>query len=83
MSETTRQHQHLFIVRLWQETSRLASDQWRGSIEHVPSTQRIYFTSLADLTDFITWRLSSPLPSSAVEVQALEDQYGEDERVVW
>ena len=76
MSETTRQHQHLFIVRLWQETSRLASDQWRGSIEHVPSTQRIYFTSLADLTDFITWRLSTPLPSITAEAHALEEQHG-------
>jgi hypothetical protein len=52
-------------VRMWQEPSHLVSDQWRGSVEHVPSAQRIYFTSLADLNDFITWRLNSPLSPGA------------------
>lgn len=55
---------------------RPAANRGRGSIEHVPSTQRIYSTSLADLTDFITWRLSTPLPPGNAEAQAPEGQHG-------
>jgi hypothetical protein len=51
--------QHLFIVRMWQEPSNHQGDQWRGSVEHVSSTQRLYFASLGDLNDFITLRLNS------------------------
>jgi len=50
--------QHLFIVRIWQEPSRAAPPgQWRGMVEHVPAGQRLYFSSLGDLVDFITCRL--------------------------
>jgi hypothetical protein len=49
---------HLFVVRIWYEPSRRAGKQWRGSVEHVPSGQRLYFASLGDLTDFITLRLN-------------------------
>jgi hypothetical protein len=51
--------QHLFIVRMWQEVDSRKPDQWRGSVEHVPSAQRLYFASLGDLNDFITLRLNS------------------------
>ena len=52
--------EHLFIVRLWQEPSQLAAAHWRGYVEHVSSGQRLYFTSLADLNDFIGQRLARP-----------------------
>ena len=45
---------HLFIVRVWREDSRVApGGQWRGSVEHVPSGQRIHFVSLEALTEFV------------------------------
>ena len=51
--------EHLFVVRIWEETGRSKSNQWRGSVEHIPSGQRLYFSSFADLNDFIDWRLHS------------------------
>jgi hypothetical protein len=49
--------EHLFMVRIWEEADRSESKQWRGLVEHIPSCQRLYFSSLADLNDFINWRL--------------------------
>ena len=49
---------HLFIVRIWPESSRSLSHLWRGSVEHIPSRQRFYFSSLGDLNDFISLRLN-------------------------
>ncbi|MBN2549325.1 MAG: hypothetical protein JXB15_09215 [Anaerolineales bacterium] len=46
----------LFIVRIWNPSSQIP-DAWRGSVEHVPSGQRLYFTTLADLNDFIAFHL--------------------------
>jgi hypothetical protein len=57
MSEVTKRQQHLFIVRMWQELGEETCSEWRGSVKHVPSGQQLYFTSLADLDDFIAWRL--------------------------
>lgn len=51
--------EHLFIVRLWQESGRGESGAWRGLVEHVQSGQRLYFTTLADLNDFIALRMDS------------------------
>lgn len=51
--------EHLFIVRLWQESGREESGAWRGLVEHVQSGQRLYFTTLADLNDFIALRMDS------------------------
>jgi hypothetical protein len=59
---TNDRSQHLFIVRMWQEPGNRNPDQWRGSVEHVPSAQRLYFASLGDLNDFITLRLNSKPP---------------------
>ncbi|MBN2005829.1 MAG: hypothetical protein JXA21_20900 [Anaerolineae bacterium] len=73
MSEMTKQRQHLFIVRIWQEFDRPDGAQWRGSVEHVPSNRRLYFTSLNDLNDFITWRMNSPLPPSPVDGRETEE----------
>lgn len=60
--------EHLFIVRIWQEPTYLKSGEWRGSIEHIPSGQRLYFVSFSDLNDFIRLRLSQPsLPAPKEE----------------
>jgi len=45
--------QHLFVVRLWSETAGKNQIPLRGSVEHIPSGQKFYFTSLNDLSDFI------------------------------
>jgi hypothetical protein len=66
-SPNTRRAQHLFVVRMWLEPSRIANASWRGSVEHVPSGQRLYFTSLADLNDFIHWRLQQNQSSENTE----------------
>lgn len=49
---------HLFIVRIWQEVGETAVSEWRGMIEHIPTQKRMPLTSLADLNDFISWRLA-------------------------
>jgi hypothetical protein len=61
-------HRHLFLVRLWLETNHNPSgqqtpapgdvrQQWRGSVVNVITGQRLYFTSLADMSDFISFQL--------------------------
>jgi hypothetical protein len=67
MVDGADRHQHLFIVRLWQEPGRQGSGQWRGSVEHVPSGLRLYYSALADLTDFITLRLAVAAPAETVQ----------------
>lgn len=52
-SPSQRDHQ-LFVVRTWQETSDVApTEQWRGSVEHVPSGRRLYFSTLDQLSEFV------------------------------
>jgi hypothetical protein len=51
--------QHLFVVRMWQEPSEVAPPgQWRGSVEHVPSGERLYFASIEDLNTFILGQMN-------------------------
>ena len=61
-------HRHLFVVRLWLEPGNHVNDQnsplsnalpdkWRGLVENVTTGQRLYFTSLADMSDFISFQL--------------------------
>ncbi len=57
MTPASERSEHLFIVRVWQEPAQIQAGTWRGSIEHVSSGQRLYFTSFNDLNDFIRWRL--------------------------
>ena len=47
----------LFLVRLWHEQSERLGINRRGYVEHVTSKQRMYFSDLADLTDFLGFRL--------------------------
>jgi hypothetical protein len=54
--------QHLFIVRLWSEQAQPLQASLRGSVEHIPSGQKFYFTSLNDLSDFITLKASVQPP---------------------
>ncbi len=61
MADSPQRSEHLFIVRIWQEASQTLAGPWRGSVEHVPSAQRLYFASLNDLTDFIALRVNGSL----------------------
>jgi len=63
MNEISARPQHLFVVRLWTEAANADPLHWRGSVEHVSTGKKIYFTSLGDLNDFITLHLSGPAPS--------------------
>ena len=42
------------MVRLWREEHR---PEWRGSVEHVGTKRRYFFSNLSDLIDFIRLRL--------------------------
>jgi hypothetical protein len=46
--------EHLFLVRFWREQGAA----WRGYVEHVASKQRIYFSELSDLNEFLRLRLA-------------------------
>ncbi|HSA99490.1 MAG TPA: hypothetical protein VLE49_02490 [Anaerolineales bacterium] len=61
MSIQHERQQFLFVVRIWQESDSQPSPVWRGMVEHVPFGQRMYFTSLNDLSDFIGLRLGKLL----------------------
>ena len=63
--------QHLFVIRMWQEpgsveTSDLPapspkdSSDWRGTVQHVPSGERVYFVQLPQLNAFIRSQLARP-----------------------
>jgi hypothetical protein len=55
MSKADDRAEHLFMVRLWREPG--SSPQVRGLIEDVHAQQRFYFSSLAELNEFIRLRL--------------------------
>ena len=61
MNETPSRLQHLFVVRLWSEAAQIPQVPLRGSVEHIPTGQKIYFTSLDDLADFIALK-TTPQP---------------------
>ena len=63
--------QHLFVVRLWAETSTHPTfADWHGLVQHVSTGQKLYFTSLTDLNSFIEARLEAgtSLPDHSGEV---------------
>jgi hypothetical protein len=66
MSPNPSRLQHLFIVRLWSETVPPQLVQWRGSVTHIPSGQQFYFTTLADLNDFIQFRSEASMGEAEV-----------------
>jgi hypothetical protein len=48
-------HSASFIVRVWRELGegRQESQEWRGSIEHVQTGQRVFFRSLRSIATFM------------------------------
>jgi hypothetical protein len=65
---TSSEDRHLFIVRIWREDSQSApGGQWRGSVEHVPSGQRIHFVSLETLTEFMRAYMNTDLSTLSSE----------------
>jgi len=59
MNEKSSHSEHLFVVRIWSETATLPRAACRGSVEHISSGQKFYFTSLDDLSDFIALRATT------------------------
>ena len=57
MSDGTERPNHLFIVRLWREPGLGGDGPWRGSVQHVASGRRRYYSTMVDLTEFISARL--------------------------
>jgi hypothetical protein len=59
--------EHLFVVRLWQEPSRVAPPgQWRGSVEHATpeGEQRAYFVTLEEMNRFMLTYLQTTATES-------------------
>jgi hypothetical protein len=57
MNESVRVEQ-LFVVRIWREAG--ARDRsFRGSVVHVSTERRTYFSELADLVEFVRLHLES------------------------
>jgi hypothetical protein len=53
VAEQSRTEQ-LFLVRFWREPDAA----WRGYVEQVTTKQRIYFSELSDLNEFMRVRLA-------------------------
>jgi hypothetical protein len=45
---------------MWSEADGADLNRWRGSVEHISSGRKFYFTSVRDLNDFIELQLTSP-----------------------
>lgn len=52
---------HVFIVRVWQD-SRDAILEWRGSVEYVPTQERVFFRHTKKVTDFMLQKTGSHIP---------------------
>jgi hypothetical protein len=54
-----RRWKETFIVNLWIESDPNESDKranLRGSVEHLPTRRRLYFSELAELVEFLQRR---------------------------
>lgn len=72
MTLRSQRSQHLFVVRTWRETSDVVpADQWRGSVEHVPTGQRLHFSTLGQLMQFVATCTDWPtsIDSAAAQLQ--------------
>jgi hypothetical protein len=59
-------HKDAFLVNLWFESPSVDETQsieWRGSVEHLMTHQRRYFTDIVDLVTFLT----SYTPKNTIE----------------
>jgi hypothetical protein len=54
-----KRKEHLFVVRLWRETDGQPRT-WRGSIDHVATRQRHYFSDIEALTSHINDHIEMP-----------------------
>ncbi len=74
-TRTTHRTEHLFVIRMWQEPDvaeipgqpALATSpnpEWRGSVQHIRSGERVYFMRLPDLNEFIRSQLARPCPAA-------------------
>jgi hypothetical protein len=52
VSESPARVEHLFIVRMWREAG-IGITGWRGSVEHTATKERMYFSNLVALTEFV------------------------------
>jgi hypothetical protein len=51
-----KRRKDVFLVNLWREAEehdRPPAADWRGSVEHVRSSRRLYFTDLIELVAFL------------------------------
>lgn len=49
------QRKHAFVVHLWFDDENGDTNRnWRGSIEALPTRQRLYFSEIGELIGFLT-----------------------------
>ena len=54
MTQDTRPRQDIsFVLRLWLEPAAGRSPEWRWQVHHVQSGEDHYFSSLADVLEFV------------------------------
>jgi hypothetical protein len=60
---------HSYIVRIWLEPREIegANIEWKGSVQHVTSGERKYFTTFAQLNAFIAKCAALDVPELAPE----------------
>ncbi len=46
---------HVFLLRVWRERGKnqVGEELWRGSVEHMPSNERVFFQDLRKLCSFV------------------------------
>ncbi len=52
--KTDEPDKHNFIVRFWYESDIAERGQWRGMVEQVQTGLRCYFTSFAEMNQFMS-----------------------------
>jgi hypothetical protein len=60
MKSERRRAERLFVVRLWREAGAPDCAALRGGVEDVTGGQRLFFSDLADLNEFLRRRLDTP-----------------------
>jgi hypothetical protein len=54
-----------FVVNLWlepDETGQPRGADWRGSVEHLTTRRRLYFSDLVELVAFLAAHATAPRP---------------------
>jgi hypothetical protein len=68
---TAHRSEHLFVIRMWQEPAGAETSEapaapspdrsdWRGTVQHILSGERVYFVQFPDLNAFIRSQLARP-----------------------